>query len=111
MLTFAQTIYTNYRQKVASTLCSSQFVKIVVLVSGKMSLLNKMNIFIPKPSLKGHKKFYTYLAPKFYNTLPHERQKCENRIKFLNFLQKSYCYKMILKFFVQKFKFNKLNRS
>lgn len=47
----------------------------------------RVNIYIPKPNLTVFKKFYLFLAPKFFNMLPEYLKKCENRAKYLKLLR------------------------
>lgn len=48
----------------------------------KVTLRNKNDADIPKPNLTAFKKFYLFLAPKFFNRLPESIKICKNKVNF-----------------------------
>lgn len=49
-------------------------------------LRNRRDISIPRPNLTFFKKFYLYLAPKFFNCLPLNLKVCSNKTQFVKLL-------------------------
>ena len=54
----------------------------------KETLRNKLDVSVPKPNKTHFIKFYSYLAPKFFNLLPNELKQCEVRTRFLKSVKK-----------------------
>lgn len=52
-----------------------------------LSLRSRLNAYVPRPKLTMYKKFFTYLAPKFYNCLPYNVKCIQKEITFLKKLK------------------------
>lgn len=50
-------------------------------------LRNRLDAYVPRPRLTLYRKFFTYLAPKFYNCLPHQIKIINKLSKFLRVLK------------------------
>lgn len=48
---------------------------------------NRLNVIVPKPNLTIFKKFYLYLAPTFFNSLPPQIKECAIKQTFLKLLR------------------------
>src|SRR5436190_15210927 len=46
-------------------------------------LRSKLNVFVPKPNMTLYKKFYSYLAPRFFNLLPDTIKQIDRENEFL----------------------------
>jgi hypothetical protein len=49
---------------------------------------NRLNVVVPKPNLTTFRKFYLFLAPRFFNILPNDIKECQVKDVFLRLLRK-----------------------
>lgn len=49
---------------------------------GNITLRNVGKMYVPRPNLSHFKKYFLYLAPKFYNLLPNYIKECKHKNQF-----------------------------